>query len=148
MSSTRIDPTRGSVQVEPARTRQTETPSTPFRNVLATGASAVLTGAEVATSVIAGPVLAAVVHEAGSEVVDGIAGAPAGSSGSLSSPADAGLGDPLATARQLQRESQLFNLQLLKLQEDVQNENRRFTTLSNVCRARHDTASACVKNIH
>jgi hypothetical protein len=47
----------------------------------------------------------------------------------------------------MQRESQAFNLQLLNLQEDVQQENRRFTTLSNVLRAKHDTAKAAVSNI-
>ena len=141
MSSSRIDPARSTVQVEPARARQTEAPATPFRTVLAGGASALLTGAEVATTVMAGPVLAAAVRETRSDVVDAIAGAPAGGAGAMDA-------DPLASARALQRESQLFNMQLLQFQEEVQNENRRFTMLSNVCRARHDTASACVKNIH
>ena len=152
MSSSRIDNTRATVQVQPARARQTEAPATPFRNVLAGGASALLTGAEVATSVMAGPVLAAAVRETRADVVDAIAGGPAGGDGSMG-PASAAatsnpLGDPLADARALQRESQHFNMHLLRFQEEVQNENRRFTMLSNVCRARHDTASACVKNIH
>ena len=53
----------------------------------------------------------------------------------------------LATVQSMQRESQAFNLQLLELQEDVQQENRRFTTVSNVLRAKHDTAKAAVSNI-
>ena len=53
----------------------------------------------------------------------------------------------LATVQTMQRESQAFNLQLLELQEDVQQENRRFTTVSNVLRAKHDTAKAAVSNI-
>jgi hypothetical protein len=53
----------------------------------------------------------------------------------------------LATAQAMQRESQVFNLQLLELQEDVQQENRRFTTVSNVLRAKHDTAKAALSNI-
>jgi hypothetical protein len=38
-------------------------------------------------------------------------------------------------------------LQLLALQEDVQQENRRFSTVSNVLRARHDTAKAAISNV-
>jgi hypothetical protein len=140
-------PTRGAVEVAPARPRQTEAPATPFRTVLAGGASALLTGAEVATSVMAGPVLAAAVHQARADVVDGIAGQPSGGPGAAT--AGPASGDAYLDKVQLmQKESQLFNVQLLQLQEEVQAENRRFTTLSNVCRARHDTASACVKNIH
>jgi hypothetical protein len=47
----------------------------------------------------------------------------------------------------MNRESQQFNMQMLALQEEVQTENRRFTTLSNVVRARHDTAKAAVSNV-
>ena len=147
---------RGRVLVAPARVRQTEPAPTPFRSVLAGGTSALLTGAEVASRVLAGPVLAAAVHQASSGVragvVDGIAaGATGRAPGSVTVAATApgSTGDSyLDNVREMQRESQLFNVQLLQLQEEVQAENRRFTTLSNVCRARHDTASACVKNIH
>ena len=37
--------------------------------------------------------------------------------------------------------------QVIQLQEQVQQENRRFTTVSNVLRAKHDTAKAAVSNI-
>jgi hypothetical protein len=155
MSSPRFDPSRGTVppvstrgvEIAPARARQTEPPATPFRSVLAGGASALLTGAEVATTVMAGPVLAAAVHQAGTNVVGRIVeGAEGGAAAAMDGPAT---GDAyLDKVHLMQKESQLFNAQLLQLQEEVQAENRRFTTLSNVCRARHDTASACVKNIH
>jgi hypothetical protein len=156
MSNSRIDssvpsvapvPTRSSVEVAPARTRQTEAAATPFRTVLAGGASALLTGAEMATSVMAGPVLAAAVHRARVDVADRIVGDPGtGAGAAMAGPAS---GDTyLDKVHLMQKESQLFNAQLLQLQEEVQAENRRFTTLSNVCRAKHDTASACVKNIH
>ena len=48
----------------------------------------------------------------------------------------------------MQRESQAFNLQLLNLQQDVQDENRRFTTVSNCLKAAHDTAKQAVNNMH
>ncbi len=39
------------------------------------------------------------------------------------------------------------NLQYLAIQEQVQQENRRFTTLSNVAKAFHDTNKAVLQNI-
>ena len=45
------------------------------------------------------------------------------------------------------QQGQASNLQLLALQEQVQQENQRFTTVSNVMRAKHDTAKAAVSNL-
>lgn len=47
----------------------------------------------------------------------------------------------------MQRESQAFNLEYMALQEAAQAENRRFTALSNLMKARHDTAKAAISNI-
>ena len=47
----------------------------------------------------------------------------------------------------MQQESQLFNLEYLALQDAMQSENRRFTTLSNLLKARHDTAKSAISNI-
>lgn len=128
-------------------------------------------GAAVATSVVAGPSMAAAVRDVGAGASAAVAGSTAGnrpglytttasSSGGPTSILSAGssgipssLGSQgsdqsdLATVQTMQRESQAFNLQLLELQEDVQQENRRFTTVSNVLRAKHDTAKAAVSNI-
>src|SRR4051794_6583204 len=61
-------PTAGStdtrMEIDATRGRQTEPPATPFRSVLAGGVSLLMTGAEVATHVVGGPVLAAAVHDA------------------------------------------------------------------------------------
>lgn len=164
------------VVVEATRPRQTERPSSPFRDVLAGGTAILVRGAEVATSVAAGPVMAAAVRETGlaaagaiaagaarppgsmatAGVVGTVAGAaspPAGMGTSGSSNVPSNLVSPgsdqsdLATMQAMQRESQVFNVQLLELQEDVQQENRRFSTVSNVLRAKHDTAKAAVSNI-
>ena len=51
------------------------------------------------------------------------------------------------TSRRMNESSQSFSLQLLDLQQDVQDENRRFTTLTNVIKSSHDTAKAAVSNI-
>jgi hypothetical protein len=164
----------GEVVVEPTRPRQTERPTSPFRDVLASGTAILVRGAEVATSVAAGPVLAAAVRESGTAAAGAIAGtgtargpgvmATAGTATAATTTAAAGAtagtsnvpaslmsagGDQsdLATMQAMQRESQVFNVQLLELQEDVQQENRRFSTVSNVLRAKHDTAKAAVSNI-
>jgi hypothetical protein len=142
---------RGTLIVDQARTRQTERPGTPFRQALASGVNVLMSGAEVATSVVAGPVLAAAVRGARADVVSGTAGSPPeGASAALPAEAAAaavGGGPDLAGVQAMQRESQAFNLQLLALQEEVQQENRRFSTVSNVLRARHDTAKAAISNV-
>ena len=168
------------VAVEPTRVRQTAPPESPFRDILLGGTTLLSRGAEVATHVLAGPVMAAAVRNAGADAVRALATAPA-PRGAAPSPGTspvgagsdvAGLGNrgnapglgnggnaaglelgatgdqvDMATMVAMQRESQAFNLQLLALQEDVQQENRRFSTLSNVLRAKHDTAKAAVANI-
>lgn len=48
---------------------------------------------------------------------------------------------------EMQRESQAFNLEYLALQESMQSENRRFTTVSNLMKARHDTSKSAISNI-
>jgi hypothetical protein len=142
MSSAAIDSTRATLTVEPTRVRQTAPPVTPFRDVLSGGVRLLLAGAETATSVAGGPVLAAAVHE-----VRGSLGPPVASAPGLPAGLGGGSGSELGAMQEMQRESQAFNLQLLALQEEVQQENRSFSTLSNVLRAKHDTAKAAVGNI-
>jgi hypothetical protein len=48
----------------------------------------------------------------------------------------------------MQRENQVFNLQYMQLQNEVQADNRRFSTLSNLMKVRHDTAKAAINNMH
>ena len=48
---------------------------------------------------------------------------------------------------QLQKQQQDANMEYLKLQMEVQAENRQFTTLSNVLKSRHDTARAAINNL-
>lgn len=145
--------------VATTRARQTDLPASPFRDVLTGGVGLLIRGAAVATSVVAGPVMAAAVREAGADatttLASGTAGRSAGIAGTGAIAAGvpgsivgaAGGGSDLASVQAMQRESQAFNLQLLELQEDVQQENRRFTTVSNVLRAKHDTAKAAVSNV-
>jgi hypothetical protein len=153
MSNTRIDSSTASVNV--ATTRKNEGPSanagpSPFRAVLASGTNALLTGAEVATGVLGGPVLAAAVREAKADVVSGIAGAPGGAGGGAAGAAASALANPgteMASMHAMQKESQVFNLQMLALQEKVSQENRTFTTISAVAKAKDDTARSLINKI-
>jgi hypothetical protein len=137
-------------EIESSRPRQTVRPPAPFRDVLAGSVGLLLTGAEVATQVVAGPVLAAAVHDArvGAATVLG----PPAASLPRSAPFSAGsvpIGSGTIPGAQAPSSgtSELSNTQLLGLQQQIQQENQRFTTLSNVMRAKHDTAKAAVSNI-
>jgi hypothetical protein len=147
--------TKPTLAIETTRARQTERPSTPFRNVLATSVGVLTTGAQVATGVVAGPLAAAAVRSAGANLQSGIvgrasAGVPAASGATLDATAAAAAADgtnDLGTMQAMQQESQVFNMQLLALQNEVQQNNQRFSTVSNLMRARHDTAKAAISNI-
>jgi len=134
-------------EIDATRARQTERPAAPFRSVLAGGVSLLMSGAEVATHVVGGPVLAAAVHDARAGAANAIAGANA-NAGATSAPAIGGAGSPGAsTVESMMQQGQMSNFELLALQQQVQQENQRFTTVSNVMRAKHDTAKAAVSNI-
>jgi hypothetical protein len=150
--------TDGRMEIDATRGRQTQPPATPFRSVLAGGVSLLMTGAEVATHVVGGPVLAAAVHDARVGATGALAGAPPAGAGGFGAPpgsaiaaaaAGSAMGaDPgIASVEALMQQGQASNLQLLALQQQVQQENQQFTTVSNVMRAKHDTAKAAVSNI-
>ena len=70
------------LEIDATRVRQTERPAAPFRSVLAGGVAVLMSGAEVATHVVGGPLLAAAVHDARVGAASALAGpgaaAPAG----------------------------------------------------------------------
>ena len=141
------------LEIDATRARQTDRPATPFRSVLAGGVSLLMTGAEVATHVVAGPVLAASVHDArvgatSAIAAGGVAGPAGGTTGAAGLAAGGATGNPeMANVEAMMQQGQVSNLQLLALQQQVQQENQQFTTVSNVMRAKHDTAKAAVSNI-
>ena len=53
----------------------------------------------------------------------------------------------LAATQQMQEMNQTFNLQYLQLQEKMQAENREFTAMSNVMKAKSDTAKNSLSNL-
>jgi len=151
------------LEIDGSRSRQTERPASPFRSVLAGGVSVLMSGAELATHVVAGPVLAAAVHDARIGATTALAGpatsaaalgtsaspaAALGTAAGATATATAAGGSPdMTSVEAMMQAGQASNLQLFALQEQVQQENQRFSTLSNVSRAKHDTAKAAVSNI-
>ncbi|RAL20564.1 hypothetical protein DL240_16130 [Lujinxingia litoralis] len=62
--------------------------------------------------------------------------------------APGGQGDQIDRMFEMQRQNQVYNLQYLQLQTEMQADNRRFSTLSNLMKVRHDTAKAAINNMH
>lgn len=59
-----------------------------------------------------------------------------------------GSGDGLLEATLQMQETQMsFNLQYLQLQNEMQNENRQFTMVSNIMKTKHDTVKNTISNI-
>jgi hypothetical protein len=160
------------LEIDATRARQTDKPTTPFRDVLTGGVSLLMSGAEVATHVVAGPVMAAAVHDARVGALSAMSssgsaagGAPIGVASTGGSPASAigaataGLGagpmaalsgqpgSDLANVQAMMQDGQSSNMQLLAVQQQIQDESQRFSTVSNVMRAKFDTAKAAVSNI-
>jgi len=52
-----------------------------------------------------------------------------------------------ATMKQLMEMNQSFNLQYLGLQQQMQDESRRFSLLSNIMKTKHDTAKNSISNL-
>ncbi|MBU1221750.1 hypothetical protein KKF34_13105 [Myxococcota bacterium] len=70
---------------------------------------------------------------------------------SLASAASSATGSSVSSdtlmQKTLQEQNQKFNMDFLKLQNDIQTENRKYTTLSNISKARHDTAKSAINNM-
>ena len=148
------------LELDSSRPRQTARPARPFRDLLAGGVDLLMAGAAVATNVVAGPVLAATVHDAraGAAVALGRSVTGAAVTTPLAAELSGGRPGPTREATMLQaglqpgiqpgiNDGQLSSAQLLVLQQQIQQENQQFSTLSNVMRAKHDTAKAAVSNI-
>lgn len=121
--SVHIDTSSGRATPEPADRR--------FRAMLHDGASVLLDGVESATSILPGGAVVSAAVQGARETV-------AGSSGSSSSASS------IESALDAQSDTQM---QYIELQQRMQEENRRFTTLSNVLKARHETAKTAIGNI-
>lgn len=155
--TTRITPSGPATGVQSTATaaRVTPAPARPFKQVMSASENAVVNGAEAAVRHLpGGPVLAAAFRPSG-----GSGAAPgnfnrAGGGTSRAegptgtAPADAsGSGSSAPDMNQVLSESADQNLYYLQLQERISAENRAYTAVSNVLKARHDTVKNAIANI-
>lgn len=147
--------------------RVTPAPARPFQQVMNAGSSAIVSGAEAAVSHLpGGSILAAAMRPQSS--VGGLSSASGssaiGSTGTaVAPPAGIGLGgtgiastsatgstgtagtDP--TMNQMMSQDADQNLYYLQLQEQMSQESRSYSAVSNVLKARHDTMKNAIGNI-
>jgi hypothetical protein len=146
--------------------RPTATPvRVSFSQVLSAGANGLVQGAELAASVLPGSSLAAAAVRGGLSALSSpmASAVPAstvpegpGSAGTSTLP---GLGtgttgaagtaaDPTGSIDASLQQSAQMNLYYLQIQQQVDSQNRTFTTLSNVLKTEHDSAKGAIGNIH
>lgn len=145
------------VAVETVRPRMTPAPaSRRFRDAVESGAGVVLDGVEAAAALVPGgsAVSAAIRGGRGGGVGGASVGLGTGVGPSVGSEAAEGPGAAPGTSPtgngsmdQMLQANADQNLYFLQLQESVSAENRRYTALSNVLKARHETAKSSINNI-
>lgn len=151
-----------SVQLSSGSTTVRQTPRTDFgtmvRNGVASGAGAVAGAASVAAPFVpGGAVVSAAVNNAasamgaggyaadGTQILPGTAPGPGSNTGTPST--GNAVQDMMNQTKDMQEMQMSFSMQYLQLQDKMQNENRQYTTLSNVMKTKHDTAKATINNV-
>ena len=140
------------VAVSPTAARTTAPPARPFQQVMRAGAEAIVSGAETAAARLpGGSILVAAMR--GAPQAGGSATSPVGPSASAeigggaagALPGTSTGGTPSIESVLDQNVDQ--NLYFLGLQERISQENRAFTAVSNVLKARHETVKNAIGNI-
>lgn len=149
------------VSALPSAARVTAAPAQPFRAAMSAGAGAILNGAEQAvTRLPGGPILAAALRPSAANVspaayaapgssASPVSVAPEGTAGTASVPAigsASGAGDAGGIEAALSQSANQ-NLYFIEIQERISAENRNYSTISNVLKARHDTVKNAIGNI-
>lgn len=114
---------------------QKKEPSSSFGDKLKGAASGTLSTIAQASSVVPGGGLIG----AAAQGLNALLGGDSGGGGNQ---------DQMDRMWQMQKESQMFNMQYLQLQTEIQNDNRAFSTMSNLMKVRHDTAKSAINNMH
>ncbi len=137
--------------------RVTPAPARPFQQVLSASSAAIVNGAEAAMSRLpGGPLLAAAMRPTNGALPLSSGAAltrPEGPTGTASATGtgvpgltgSASSGDPSMDQMMTQDADQ--NLYYLKLQEQMSEESRSYSAISNVLKARHDTMKNAIGNI-
>jgi len=137
--------------------RVTPEPARPFQQIMNASSAAIVSGAEAAvTHLPGGPILAAAMRPGGTSGALAVSplNRPEGPTGTatsgLSLPGVSGVaggtaGDP--SVEQVMSRDADQNLYYLKLQEQMSEESRSYSAISNVLKARHDTMKNAIGNI-
>lgn len=128
VASVRVTESLGRATPEPAERA--------FREALRGGAGVLLEGVERAAGALPG----GAVLSAATSALTGAGGAGSSAGGTLGGASGGTMDDALTRSANQQME-------LLELQQRMQDENQRFTTLSNVLKAEHETAKTAIGNI-
>jgi hypothetical protein len=148
--SLKIGQNSSALVIAPSRKRETPPPRVTFRKVMEGGAQVLAAGARVATRIVGGPFLSAAVTAGTPGVGVSPAAVPGVGAGSTAndSPAVGGSAgqDPLSAFTN-QSQGMSEDLKLLALQDQIQRNNRQIAMVSNVMKARHDTAKAAISNL-
>ena len=166
-----IPPVRSDVVTVPSAARPTPTPvRVSFGEILAKGASTLVQGAEAAMEVLpGGPLVAAAIRgSSGSTTLGGtqqpmlaggmgLGGHPNQISTSAEGPSSVGGGFGTGTGTsgtpgngsldQSLQQSQEMNMYFLQIQQEVNQQNQTFTTLSNVMKSEADTIKNAIGNL-
>ena len=129
--------------IQQTRDRQTESDTAALSRFTLATTDLLLSGTAIAAGAIGGPGAAMAVAQAGAGLQNTIASGAEARDGA----AAGGALNTMSQVERMQSEGMASSFQLLALQQKVQDENRQFTTLSNVMRARHDTDKAAIGNI-
>lgn len=158
----KLSPFRPDVVAVTSAPRPTPTPvRVNFADVLTRGAKGLVAGAEAALNVLPGGPLVAVAlrgaagsttatHTFSSGVGGGLGGVTAEgpgptSGGAPGAPGSSGAGE--GGVESSLQQAQDMNMYYLQIQEQVNAQNRTFSTLSNVLKAEHDTVKTAIGNI-
>jgi len=164
-----IPPVRSDVVTVPSVARPTPTPvRVSFGEILAKGASTLVQGAEAAMEVLpGGPLIAAALRGGTSNMgpstpmmSSGLGSHPStsaeGPSGASGSSVGGGFGTGSGTGTgapgggsldQSLQQSQEMNMYFLQIQQEVNQQNQTFTTLSNVMKSEADTIKNAIGNL-
>jgi len=135
-----------------ARATPTSPRAAKFGEVLAN--SAVRSAESAVTSLPGGPMMALALRGGSTSVPLGTTSAAlttptaAEGPGVTGAPSAAGSALPNGTnVESALQQSQEMNMQMLRIQQEVQQQNQQFTTMSNVMKAEHDTVKTAIGNI-
>ncbi len=141
---TRVDVERSGARVTPSPAGRR------FREALSDAGNALLSGVEVAGGLLGSPVASAAVRGGVGASEGALSGGASGGGAEHPEAPGGGVGaGPSAsgTVDEALRTNQNEAMKFLELQQRISAENRRYTALSNVMKARHETAKSAINNI-